>query len=427
MQSREDQVPILLANANYYGTLAAVRSLGRAGIQVSTLDPSRLPLAGYSRYTRHHLKCPDFNRSSEWAEWLLQVGRSGPRSAIYATSDAVLFALALHRDELSKRFALYQPGLETVVKILDKGKLFESAMEVGVETPETWLPTTADEAGRIARDIRGQMLIKPRSQLSQRSLTKGAVVEGNEKHVRAMFDRYLKNASHGSEFAIANPECLTPLVQRFYPEALDNVYSLTGFRDMNGHMVLRGARKLLQIPRNAGVGLCFEEAPIDAELADSASRLCEHIGYFGVFELEFIIAGRKRMLIDFNGRFYGQMALDIERGMDLPALAYAAATGAPEALSRLMAREVARRDHSDKAFQHGFALKLTINMQRALGSMSREEVDRWRAWSTRAAPSAVDAVHDDEDPFPRVVDVTRYFLNLVRHPRAFVRQHGLTK
>ncbi len=356
----------------------------------------------------------------------MQVGRRGPRSAIYATSDAVLFAIALHRDELSKSFALYQPGLETVVKILDKGKLVESAMEVGVETPETWLPATADEAGRIARDVGGQMLIKPRSQLSQRSLTKGAVVEGNEKHVRAMFDRYLKNASHGSEFAIANPEGLTPLVQRFYPEALDNVYSLTGFRDMNGQMVLRGARKLLQIPRNVGIGLCFEEAPVDADLADSASRLCEHIGYFGVFEMEFIIAGRKRMLIDFNGRFYGQMALDIVRGMDLPALAYAAATGAPEALSRKM-KEVVRGDHFDKAFHHGFALKLTINMQRVLGSMSREEVDRWRAWSIRAGLSAVDAVHDEDDPFPRVVDVTRHLLNLVRHPRAFVRQHGLAK
>ena len=46
--------------------------------------------------------------------------------------------------------------------------------------------------------------------------------------------------------------------------------------------------------------------------------------------MEFIIAGRKRMLIDFNGRFYGQMALDIVRGMDLPALAYAAAIGATD-------------------------------------------------------------------------------------------------
>ncbi len=418
---------MLLANANYYGTLAAVRSLGRAGIQVSTLDPSRLSLGGYSRYTRHHLKCPDFNRSNEWAEWLMQRGRTGPRSAIYATSDAVLFAIALHRDELSKSFALYQPGLETVVKILDKGKLLDSAREVGVETPETWLPKTAAEAGRIASGVRGQLVIKPRSQLSQRSLTKGAVVDGDEKQASAMFNRYAENASHGSEFARANPESLTPLVQRFYPEALDNVYSLTGFRDMNGQMVLRGARKILQLPRKVGVGLCFEEAPIDAELAHSASRLCEHIGYFGVFEMEFIIAEHKRMLIDFNGRFYGQMALDIVRGMNLPALAYAAATSAPEGLSQLMADEVVREDQFSKAFCNGFELKLTINMQRVFGSMSREEVNRWRVWSTQAGPRAVDAVHDHEDPFPRVVDVTRHFLNFVRHPRAFIRRHGLTK
>jgi D-aspartate ligase len=355
------------------------------------------------------------------------MGRTGRRSAIYATSDAVLFAIALHRDELSKSFALYQPGLETVLKILDKGKLLDSAREVGIETPETWLPKTAAEAGRIASDVPGQLLIKPRSQLSQRSLTKGAVVDGDEKNMHALFNRYVEDATRGSEFARVNPEGLTPIVQRFYPEALDNVYSLTGFRDMNGQMVLRAARKILQMPRKVGVGLCFEEAPIDAELAHSASRLCEHIGYFGVFEMEFIIAEHKRMLIDFNGRFYGQMALDIVRGMNLPALAYAAATGAPEGLSQLMTEDVVREDQFSNAFYNGFELKLTIKMQRFFGSMSREEVNRWRVWSTQAGLRAVDAVHDHEDPLPRVVDVMRHVLNFARHPRAFITHHGLTK
>src|SRR5215475_655591 len=122
----ESEAPaILLGNANYYGTLAAIRSLGRAGVKVVTVDPSMISHGRYSRYSSQHLRCPVFEESSAWAEWLLRKARIGPRRAIYATSDAVSFALAHYRDELSSDFDLYQPGLGTVMKILDKGLLMQ--------------------------------------------------------------------------------------------------------------------------------------------------------------------------------------------------------------------------------------------------------------------------------------------------------------
>ena len=71
---------------------------------------------------------------------------------------------------------------------------------------------------------------------------------------------------------------------------------------------MRAARKILQQPPFIGTGLCFEPALVDPLLADQTKRLCERIGYYGVFELEFILAEGKAMLIDFNGRFYNQIA-----------------------------------------------------------------------------------------------------------------------
>ena len=128
---------ILLGDANYYGTLAAVRSLGRAGVKVVTMDPSIISAGRYSRYTSQHLRCPAFEESSVWAEWLLKRARVGPRRAIYATSDAVSFALAHYRDKLSADFELYQPGLDTIMSILDKGCLMQNAQALGIETPST--------------------------------------------------------------------------------------------------------------------------------------------------------------------------------------------------------------------------------------------------------------------------------------------------
>src|ERR1700760_3811826 len=144
--------PILLGNANYYGTLAAVRSLGQKGVTVVTVDPSMICHSRYSRYSSHHLTCPAFEESGAWAEWLLRKARVGPRRAIYATSDAISFALARYRNELSSDFELYQPDLNTVMSILDKGLLIQHARALGIETPPTWFPQSSAEAAKMAHE-----------------------------------------------------------------------------------------------------------------------------------------------------------------------------------------------------------------------------------------------------------------------------------
>jgi D-aspartate ligase len=178
---------ILLGNANYYGTLAAVRSLGQKDVTVVTVDPSMICHSRYSRYSSQHLTCPAFEESSAWAEWLLRKARIGPRRAIYATSDAVSFALARYRNELSADFELYQPGLDTVMSILDKGRLMQHAQAIGIETPPTWFPQNGAEAAKFAKDAGGKVLIKPRSQLAQRTKTKGSVVESHGHRVQINF------------------------------------------------------------------------------------------------------------------------------------------------------------------------------------------------------------------------------------------------
>lgn len=152
-------VPMVLCDAGYYGTLAAVRSLGRIGVPVVTVDTSILSPSRYSRYASSHVRSPPLD-SADWADWLLAFGRNGPRRAIYATSDSVSFALADRRDELASVFDLYQPDLNTMMSILDKGLLSGHAHAVGMETPETWLPQSADEAERIVRDAGGMLVAK---------------------------------------------------------------------------------------------------------------------------------------------------------------------------------------------------------------------------------------------------------------------------
>ena len=190
---------------------------------------------------------------------------------------------------------------------------------------------------------------------------------------------------------------------------------------------MRAARKILQQPRSIGTGLCFEPALVDPLLADRTKRLCERIGYYGVFELEFVLAEEKAMLIDFNGCFYQQMAFDMARGMELPALAYAAATRNQAEVTRLMAQGNSG-EHDDVAgFCNRFGLVTMVNMQRTLGTMSRKDAARWLGWSRGLHGTIIDAIRDPHDALPAFVDIAHYLLHALRHPRAFVRQYGLVE
>ena len=186
----------------------------------------------------------------------MRLGQSGPRRAIYATSDAISFALARHRDVLATTFDLYQPDLETMMCVLDKGQLLEQARAVGIDTPETWLPDSRRDAEKIAQTIGDTILVKPRSQLAVNSQIKGALAGSGASAILAAYDRFIEQTASDTPFARQYPHAMMPMLQRYHPEAMETIYSLSGFRDKSGqHVAMLGARKVLQRPRRLGVGL----------------------------------------------------------------------------------------------------------------------------------------------------------------------------
>jgi D-aspartate ligase len=274
---------MVLCNAGYYGTIEAIRSLGRAGIPVVAVDTGLLSPGRSSRYSKSYLSSPPFD-SADWSDWLLALGRDGVRRAIYATSDAVSFAIADRREELSSVFDLYQPNLETMMCVLDKGLLHQHARAVGIETPETWFPQSPNELARTVREVGGLIVAKPRSQLCASSGAKATLIDSAVTKRGNVYDMLFKHFGLSNAFTKRFPEKAMPMLQRYYPESMKQIYSLSGFRDMSGsHVVMQAALKILQQPRHLGIGLCFEETEVIPDLAQQTIRLCERIGYYGAF------------------------------------------------------------------------------------------------------------------------------------------------
>jgi predicted ATP-grasp superfamily ATP-dependent carboligase len=138
--SLAERPPTLLCDATYYGTLAGVRSLGRAGIPVVVADSVRIAPALWSRYATRRVQCPPVDQAERFVDWLLAFGRREGRHALYPTSDEVVFLQSAHKRELSAHFAMYQPDLDTTLRVLDKKRLLDDARAVGLDAPATWYP-----------------------------------------------------------------------------------------------------------------------------------------------------------------------------------------------------------------------------------------------------------------------------------------------
>lgn len=413
--------PMLLTLADYYGTLAAARCLGRLGIPITLAESRVLVPARWSRFIGRRVACPHIAQPESFLEWLVDFGQREPGHVLYPTSDDMAWLLALHRERLARHFQLFQPGVEAIYALLNKRRLHAHCQAVGLDVPLTWFPEHEGELERVAAEAPFPVLLKPQTQILFESRLKGQQVE-RPSELRERYRRFQHGNRYGQALLRYDSGAVRPMVQVFYTQAAQHIYSLSGFVDESGErMVVRGARKVLQRPRKLGIGLCFEEAVVQPELVERLKALCRRVGYHGAFEVEFIHAEGRYLLIDFNPRFYSQMAFDIARGLPLPQLVYEAARGHGEALGAALEQALAWRGNGQHVYCHRVIFELLLRAQGLSGKLSPQEVRTWREWYERHRGQVVDAVLDVEDPAPWVVDVAMHARSYARHPLGFIR------
>lgn len=414
--------PVLLAAPDYHGTLAAARALGRAGVSVEVPESRWLVAGRWSRYVSVLTGAPPVEDATAFMRWLLAYGESHPGRVLYATNDETAFLYSVHRDELSRNFRLYQPPIETMYALLNKQRLRSEAAAVGIATPETWLPTTESELTSFGAQVRFPVLIKPQTQILYVPHPKGALVPDAASLPQA-YATFLARARHADELLAFDPGARLPLLQAFFPQAADGIYNLAGFIDESGEVLaVRASRKVLQRPRRLGIGICFEAAEVKAGAVSLLAELCRRVGYYGVFEVEFVEDGDRLLLLDFNPRFYGEMAFELARGMPLASLAYLAALGRHDEVRRAAEACMRAPDGPARMYVHRFQLEVLLRAERLAGRMSRADARRWRERLAARNGEVVDAVMDRNDWRPALVEFASQLYSYARHPRAFLHQ-----
>lgn len=415
----------LLLGADYYGTLAAVRCLGRQKVPVFVADDNKKARALYSRYATEKHVHPPLSSPDELVRWLVAFGERHPGTVLYPTNDHLAWLFSARRAELSRVFYMYNPEEETILSLLDKKRLSAACAKVGIDTPDTRFAKTKEEIEELKKTARFPLLIKPRTQIYLESGIKGSLVETHAALAETL-ERYNALVRFNPALAKPHPEVTRPMLQAYHTAAETSIFSVSGYVD-DEHLVTRSAMKVLQRPRKVGIGLCFEGREPEPRVLEQLRALFTKVGYRGAFEAEFIADGERRMLIDVNPRFYSQMGFDIARGNPLPYVIALMCEERKDEASRELAKATAWRGEGTYVYCHEMMLNLVLSLQGMSGQMSRDEVHKWRTWLRENRARVTDAVLDREDRMPAVVDAAAWLKHFAKHPRSFVRSYVLNR
>ena len=342
--------PGIVVGVGWVAGLAAIRSLGRAGIRVLAVDDRPGALGFRSRYAEAHVA-----PSREGDAYIAFLRTLGP-GVVFPTHDDDLETIARNRSELALTCPF--PGWDVLGRAQDKRGQVAAAVRAGIAVPRT--------ADAPSDDVALPALVKPaRAPEFRRRFGVKAFRCETLSELEAAFER-------ASEFE--------PLVQEWIPGADDTLYTLGSYVSEDGRALgIFSGRKLRQTPRTIGTARVAEAVWVD-EVVDQGLALIAELGLWGISQVELKRDPRdgRFKLIEVNPRLWEWHGLAAACGVDLPLIAYRDAIG--EEVAPVRMRGVGKR------WAITFARRARPRPQR---------------------PPYVDAMWARDDPKPALVHVAR--------------------
>lgn len=389
--------------------MAFVRSLGRAGVFVTAFSSRQRPAGRYSRFVDHFRRCPPLDRVDEFLGWLTDELVESRIDLVAPTSDWIAFYDAEARADLSPTDDDLARHAAAVRTCLLKNSFDTAMADAGFATPPSALPLSTEEALEAAELIGYPVVAKPRTHVGI-GRARGHVIRTADELAWAFAPYELDDGQQG--VLRHEPHLAMPMLQKFFdPDEVD-VVSVTGCLDTSGRLLaLHHAKKVRQWPPGLGIGTMFE-AIGPQPFTDRAVEAVRAVLGQGIFELEVLVertsdAEPRCWAIDLNPRAFGQIALDVANGRDLPLLWYRSVTGelvGPDAAPP----ERKRYWRLGVPFYTGAAVRLALGPDRRRHS---GELVRMLRQPTVGATSSW------SDPLPGAI----FALQSARHPGGLIR------
>ncbi|WP_328970010.1 carboxylate--amine ligase [Streptomyces sp. NBC_00239] len=317
-------VPVLLLrldrNPFHHGTLGAVRSLGRSGVEVhAVVEDEGGPLAR-SRYLRAIHRGPAGDPAPDALLHCLTgiSERIGRPAVLIAMDDLSAITVARIAHRLTGRYLCPGQAPELPLLVADKAELAALCARWDIGHPETVVPSSGREAADAAWRL-GLPVVAKWSRpwlLPAGTGLRSTTLIDTAAGARGLYER---SQEAGSRL----------LLQRFLPGGPDTDWFFHGCFTGGGRPLLAGSgRKELAWPVRTGLTAVGRWLP-DPAVERAGLRLAERLDYRGILDLDFRRDPEGRLrLLDFNPRPGAQFRLFTDAaGLDLVRALYMDLTG----------------------------------------------------------------------------------------------------
>jgi hypothetical protein len=300
---------ILVVDANATGSLACIRSLGRARYRIIATSASPNAIGFGSRYADACLLQPPYTPAEPFLEWLDHVIKQNAIDCIIPTEG---FLLAIRpRVERYHHLMPIPQGADAMYQAFSKFDLFSSFLAAESDTQlSSNLPPTA--------------LITP-------SATSPDALENNAAPYYLKADAcYARNGAHSIVARLPTWDILTPVItaqlQEYSRFVVQSNVEGQGvgvfFLRWEGNIRARFMhRRLHEVPWEGGVSSLRSSWWHEAIYQDALARV-NYLDWNGVsmFEYRWNPSTDKFFLMELNARFWGSLHLPIHAGVDFPKL-----------------------------------------------------------------------------------------------------------
>jgi predicted ATP-grasp superfamily ATP-dependent carboligase len=311
--------PAIIAGASITG-LAFVRSLGRRGVPVFSLDHRPWEVGMLSRYSRPHALPNPAKNPEAWPGFLLEAAEALEcKPVLIPTGDPHLRALAPLAESLGQSYSCALPPDGVFGALVDKRSQYRLLAAAGAPLPSAALPTTEAEAACAATQIGLPCIVKP-------GFGDLWTPRAGQKLVEARTSEDLLSAYRAMSAAGVGA-----LIQELIPGGDDAFYGcICHFSAAGELLACFTKRKLRQYPPRFGNG-SYQTSVACPEAAETSIRLLRGMGYRGTAAIEYKLDPRdgRLKLIEINCRAVSGTQLAIDAGVDLPWIVYRDCIGQP--------------------------------------------------------------------------------------------------
>ncbi|KEO81469.1 ATP-grasp domain-containing protein [Tumebacillus flagellatus] len=309
---------VFVTNGMLSKSLAITRSLGKRGHRILVGEKIRFHATGFSKYTEQTFLYPDPKTAPDaFFDWLRETLIREKVDVLFPMDEDTMEIVVRRQGELQGICRLPVPSLESYQIASDKGETMKVAMAAGVSCPQTIQPqfgaqVDLDELRQLVQALEFPVVIKPRMSSGSRGVR---FIESLEELLRVYPD--------------VHAEYPNPLLQESIPPGTKYDVGLSYDREhrLTGTFIQKQIRNY---PIQRGPSTIHESVEFP-EVLQEAIRLMEHVPWFGVVDVEFIVDPRSGVpkLLEINPRFWSSVHLSIRCGVDFPYLLHQHALDLP--------------------------------------------------------------------------------------------------